>query len=141
MATFIASSRSRDPAVQRTPPGCDCIALAADDALTELQCCEDGSLSRRGGCFYWSTLADEAAGGLILRKGASRSMSVVNSEFDKGTLRQCYSQRTSGRQIARQLAARTDSLEAGDCLMTTAGTFGSSMDRLMNVKLALHIHN
>lgn len=46
--------------------------------------CEDGTLSGRGGCFYWPTLANEAAGGPILRKGECDEMSVVNFEFDKG---------------------------------------------------------
>lgn len=31
--------------------------------------CEDGSLSGRGGCFYWPPLANEAAGRPVLRKG------------------------------------------------------------------------
>lgn len=50
----------------RRAPLFDCIVLRADDAL---RLYEHGSLPRRGGCFYWATLANEAAGGPILRKG------------------------------------------------------------------------
>ena len=66
--------------------------------------CKDGSLSGRGGCFYWPTLANEAAGGPILRKGAykHKCRSLIWS-FIKEDVTVC-DQGTGERQLALQLA-------------------------------------
>lgn len=63
--------------------------------------CEDGPLSGRSGRFHGPTLANEAAGGPVLRKGSCEKRTVVALGGFKRRYSTVYRQFTSGRQLAR----------------------------------------
>lgn len=106
---------------------------------TDVQC-EDGSFSGRGGCFHWPTLANEAAGGPILRKGVYKYKLVVNLEFIKGIhdgvwLKHEWTPDSTLATLCLKQSGLSQPRQVGqlshDCV-------GAVVFRLVNVKLALY---